>query len=40
MEAEVGQMAMMINGEAIAIYPVPVGLSGGPIAIVRVKRLQ
>ncbi|WP_309708310.1 hypothetical protein [Armatimonas sp.] len=31
-EAAAGQMFMTINGESIAIYPVPVGLSGGPSA--------
>jgi hypothetical protein len=31
-EAAAGQMTLKLNGEAVAIYPVPVGLSGGPSA--------
>lgn len=31
-EAAAGQMTLTLNGENIAIYPVPVGLAGGPSA--------
>lgn len=32
-EAAAGQLSLKINGEAIPLFPLPVGLSGGPCAV-------